>query len=72
LTAMSSFNRADYSRIFAIGRSIYGTGQTRETRELGVELMFMAESVLGQMDSWPDLSKHYRTFLTELERRTQP
>jgi hypothetical protein len=39
-------------------------------RELGVELMFMAERVLGQMDSWPDLSKHYRTFLTELERRT--
>jgi hypothetical protein len=66
---MSSFNRADYSRIFAIGRSIYGTGQTRETRELGVELMFMAETVLGQMDDWPDLSKHYRSFLTGLERQ---
>jgi hypothetical protein len=69
---MSSFNRADYSRIFAIGRSIYGTGHTREIRELGVELMFMAATVLGQMDDWSDLSKHYRTFLTGLERRTQP
>jgi hypothetical protein len=68
---MASFTRADYSRIFAIGRSIYGTGQTRETRELGIELMFMVESVLGQMDDWPDLSKYYRTFLSELERRTQ-
>lgn len=66
-----SFTRSDYKRIFEIGRRVYGTVHPQETRELGVELMFMAESVIGQQ-IWPNLSKHYRTFLSELERRTSP
>lgn len=64
-----SFTRTDYTRIFEIGARVYGTGSTKEARELGVELMFMAESVIGQ-EIWPKLSKHYRTFLSELKRRT--
>lgn len=63
---MSSFTVSDYKRVFEIGRRVYGTGHTRETREFGVELMWMAESVIGQQ-IWPNLPKHYRMHIAQLQ-----
>jgi hypothetical protein len=58
---MPSFNTKDYRHIFELGRSIYFKGAGNVAmREMAVELMVMAESVIGQQSDWPKLSEHYR------------